>query len=316
MSVLQANTGTRMVAAYDNLLGKKWITLFDPFDSGGNFHDMALDSMNSDSRGMAVSGDTVYYGKTINNVHYLCAQRVYNDGFVLLDTIKLSLGFFGLFDDEIHSISIDNGIIAVAYGAQFAWYTWDGGVLSELAMDFKFDQRTMGVELKNNYLYVADRFFGLKIYDISSMNSAVLVAQCRGTGGWKNLYGNGTVTVGPDGTIYLTDFHAGVIMIEPFDHTLGTAEAGKPVPDDKSLNVFPNPAAGAINVEFTADDKGRAEIEIFDLNGKKVLFTREMKCTKGKNMKTIDIADLSDAHYVLVLKHGLKTYSKIFEVVK
>ena len=316
MSTLQANTGTRMVASYDNLFGKKWITLFDPFDSGSNFHDLALDSMNSDSRGMAVSGDTVYYGKTINNVHYLCAQRVYNDGFVLLDTIKLSLGFFGLFDDEIHSISIEDGIIAVAYGAQFAWYTWEGAALKELAMDFKFDQRALGVELKNKYLYVADRFFGLKIYDISSMNSAVLVAECRGTGGWKNLYGCGTVTVGPDGTIYLTDFHAGVIMIEPFDHTLGTGEAGKPVTDDKSLNVFPNPAAGAINVEFTADDKGRAEIEIFDLNGKKVLFTREMKCTKGKNMKTIDIAYLTDAHYVLVLKHGLKTYSKIFEVVK
>ena len=148
------------------------------------------------------------------------------------------------------------------------------------------------------------------------MNSAVLVAECRGTGGWKNLYGCGTVTVGPDGTIYLTDFHAGVIMIEPFDHTLGTGEAGKPVTDDKSLNVFPNPAIGIINVEFTADDKGMAEMEIFDLNGKKVLFPREMKCMKGKNIKTIDIAGLPDAHYVLVLKHGLKTYSKIFEVAR
>ncbi|HPB24447.1 MAG TPA: T9SS type A sorting domain-containing protein [Bacteroidales bacterium] len=315
MNVLQTNARIRMVASYDNLLGKQWITLFDPFDSGGSFHDLALDSMNSDSRGIAVSGDTVYYGKTINNIHYLCAQHVYNDGFMFLDTIKLSLGFFGLFDDEIHSISIENGIIAVAYGAQFAWFNWVGGALNELAMDFKFGQRAMGLELKNKYLYVADRFFGLKVYDISSMNSAVLVAECRGTGGWKNLYGSGTVTVGPDGTIYLTDFHAGVIMIEPFDHTLGTFSEKGISTDDKMI-VYPNPAEGMLNIDFVANEKGRADIEIYDLYGKKISASAIMNCNRGKNHKTINLKGLPAATYVLVVRQLATTRSAVFGICK
>jgi len=316
MKIIQTNTGERMVATYDNLLEKTWITLFDPFDAGSNYHDLALDSMNSDAGGFAVSGDTVYYGKTINNVHYLCAQKVVDAGFIFLDTIRLPLGFGFLSDDEIHSISVENGIIAVAYGPQFAWYNWDGNNLNEIGMDFKFTQRAFGVVLKNKYLYVADRFFGLKIYDLSSMTGAVLVAQCRGTGGWKNLYGNSTVTVGPDGTIYLTDFHAGVIMIEPFDHTLGMEETNISYGRNDELSVFPNPAYDLLKIEFTANEKGSAEVEIYDMNGQKVIFSELINCHKGKNLKTISLKELPEAIYLLVLNHKAKRYSKMFEIIR
>jgi len=315
MSNIQTNTGQRMVTTYDNLLGKQWITLFDPFDAGNNYHDLVLDSMNSDSRGMAVSGDTVYYGQTINNVHYLCAQKVTNDGFVFIDTIKLSLGFGVWFDDQIHSISIENGIIAVAYGAQFAWFNWDGDHLNELGMNFQFKQRAFGVALKNKYLYVGDRFYGLRVYDISSLSDAVLVAECRGTRGWKNLYGCGPVTVDDHGTIYLTDFHAGVVMIEPFDHTLGVKDENITRMNNGKLEVFPNPANDILNIVFNAPVDGSGIIEMYDIFGKLVR-SEPINCRRGNNKTSLSLSQLPEASYLLVIKYNSFSDSRMFELVK
>ncbi len=251
MSNIHTNTGQRMIATFDNLLGSKWIQLINPFDMGGNFPVLAMDSMNSCTRGMYVSGDTVYYGKKIGNDFYLVAQRAYNDAFVFLDTIKLTMPWGALFASEIMGISVENGIIAVGYGPQFALFDWSGNNLHEMFVDFKPTQRIMDIELRNNLAYVADRFYGMKIYDVSSHTQAVLVAETKGTGGWTNVFGSTAITVGDDGTIYLSDFHAGVFIIEAYDTALVsipekvTTKTGNAI-----FTVYPNPASGSFTVQI------------------------------------------------------------------
>lgn len=272
MRNIQTNTGQRMVATFDNLIGGKWLSLFDPFDAAGGYPDLDTVVFNSDAAGMWLSGDTVYYGKTYNNLRYLCAMKVVNDQFVFLDTFKLNMGFSipGL-DHEIHSISIENGIIAVAYGQQFAWFNWNGNELNQVGYNYQPSQVALAISLRNDLVYIADRFYGVKVYDVSNPPNTILVAQCRGTGGWKNLYGSDAVTVADDGKIYLSDFHAGVFIIEAYDTTtinIGEHSAGM---QNELTITYPNPSNDKVIIEKTSGMPfGNCRIIMFDLNGKVV----------------------------------------------
>ncbi|OPZ97579.1 MAG: hypothetical protein BWY70_01451 [Bacteroidetes bacterium ADurb.Bin408] len=273
ISNINTNTGQRLIATYDNLLGSKWIQLFDPFNSGANFPALAMDSMNSCTRGMFVAGDTVYYGKKIGSDFYLVAQRAYNDTFVFLDTIKLTMTWGNLSSSEIMGISVENGIVAVGYGPQFALFDWTGGNLHEMFVDFKPTQRIMDIELKNNLAYVADRFYGMKIYDVSSHTQAVLVAETKGTGGWTNVFGSTAITVDNNGAIYLSDFHAGVFIIEAYDTTLiSVPEAGAYSKEQAGFTVIPNPATNYFTVQLnTALGLRGTNIYIYDILGREIL---------------------------------------------
>ncbi|HBX52946.1 MAG: hypothetical protein A2309_12000 [Bacteroidetes bacterium RIFOXYB2_FULL_35_7] len=281
LSIINTNTGQRMIATYDNLLGGKWIELFDPFNSINNFPVLAIDSMNCDSRAMCVAGDTVYYGKKIGNDIFLVAQKVVNNAFVFLDTIKLTMTWGTLSFSEIFGISVENGVIAVGYGAQFALFRWNGSDLQTIFTDFKPTQRVMDIVLKNNYVYVADRFYGMKVYDVASQTQAVLVAESKGTGGWTNVFGSTAITVGDDGQIFLCDFHAGVIIIEPFDHSLIGVEEKAQYTND-FFTIFPNPASDFFTIKINdADNAKQNTIVIYDVSGKEIF----KKIMSGKSIE-------------------------------
>jgi arabinogalactan endo-1,4-beta-galactosidase len=73
-------------------------------------------------------------------------------------------------------------------------------------------------------------------------------------------------------------------------------------PDDRLLNVFPNPAHDELNVEFTAKSADKVLIEIVDLEGKVVkTFTR--KTLVGSNKFLLDLSDFNttDGFYMLRL---------------
>jgi len=281
MSNVNTNTGQRLICTYDNLLGSKWIQLINPFDSVGGFPVLAMDSMNNSSRGMYVAGDTVYYGKKIGTDFYLVAQKIVNDAFVFLDSIKLTMTWGALSSSEVLGISVENGIIAVGYGPQFALFDWNGSALHELFVDFKPTQRIMDIVLKNNLVYVADRFYGMKIYDVSSHTQAVLVAQAKGTGGWTNVFGSTAITVGDDNQIYLCDFHAGVIIIEAYDTTLVGVEPHKiNLNDNMSLCVYPNPTNNYIFLSFDYIPDNKYILEIYDTKGQVVASLNNI--TSGK----------------------------------
>lgn len=266
MRNIETNIGQRMVATFDNLTGKQWISLFNPFSGG--YANLAVDTTLSPAGGMFISGDTVYYGKSINNYRYLYAVKAENDQFIFLDSVKLNMGFpFWPLDHAVESIWVENGVVIVAYGQQFAWFTWSGNQLQQSGMEYEPSLIADGVVLKNNYAYIADRMYGMKVFDLSVPGTATLVAQAEGTGGWTNLYGSTSISVDSNGDIYLSDFHGGVFLIDAFDTSL------QPIHEMTStgnLLIYPNPTEGKVFLKDLNIKKADAGIRVFSADGRRI----------------------------------------------
>lgn len=306
MRNIYTNTGQRLIATFDNLLGKMWIQLINPFDIGGNFPALAMDSMNTHARGMCVAGDTVYYAKKSGTDYYLVAQKVQNDAFIFLDTIKLTMSWGALSSSDVYGISIENGIIAVGYGPQFALFNWNGNALNEMFVDFKPTQRIMDIKLRNNLVYVADRFYGFKVYNVASHTNAVLVAQGKGTGGWTNVFGSTAITVGEDGRIYLSDFHAGVLIFEAYDTTtVNITEPQATLTHSTTFTVFPNPAKDYFTISINKDvSLNGAYIIVNDVLGREIV-----KRSVSQNLLNFETTAWEKGMYIVsfISKNGVSS---------
>ncbi|MFH1936208.1 MAG: hypothetical protein ABIK52_01435, partial [Bacteroidota bacterium] len=204
---IQTNAGTRIIAGFSDLLFPfRQIALYNPYDSIHGYPLLDIDSTNSDVNGLLISGDTVFCGKKTGNTFYLAMFRVVNDSLILIDTVAAP--------GEINGISRDGSLLALSCGMfWFAWYYIDGNILVPMGTYFDWHFSPADVYLKNNLVYIADKFYGLKVFQLSEPPEATLVAECRGTGGWTNMFGSTAVDLGSNGMIYLSDFMAGVILI-------------------------------------------------------------------------------------------------------
>jgi len=269
-SNIYTNAGQRLVATSTNLLSTH-LVVFDPFDTDNDFAEYFVDTTNNDYTGFAVSGDTLYYGKKLgNNQWRLVAARVSGHAVSVLDSIQLSMPWGLLSYADVRGISVENGKIAVCYGKQIALFQWNGNNLQELFCDYEFSRNAKDIVLRNDKVYVADQFYGLKVYDVSSGTEAVLIAQTRGTGGWMNVFGSVAVTLDDNNNIYLSDFSAGVLLIEALDDNVLSSELPQaPLPGPRyEYTVYPNPSSGYFVVEFRNDvPAGDSRIVIYDLSG-------------------------------------------------
>lgn len=309
MRNVQTNTGQRMVATYENLLAQtKYITLFNPYDAAGSYPDLYTETLTSDVGALAVSGDTIYFGKSYNNIRYICAVKIVNDQFVFLDTFKLRMqNPLPPLDHEAHAISIEDGKIAVAYGPQFAILEWNGNELVERNYYFASGQVALGIFLRNNFAYVGDRFFGVKVYDVSQPSQVTLAARCNGTGGWKNIYGSGPVSVDENGIIYLTDFHAGVFIIEAFDTSSVNIYPQSFQKNNPTLKMLPNPASNITTISrYDGKDFTNPGLLVFSADGKPVSLPIEVK----SNCIQANVSKLKPGVYSIVLfENGKKSLS-------
>ena len=63
------------------------------------------------------------------------------------------------------------------------------------------------------------------------------------------------------------------------------------------LNVYPNPTAGVLNVEYTAD-KGNAQVTVLDLSGR-VVMTQSHTNVSGQNNMQLDLSKVAKGAYML-----------------
>lgn len=293
---IQTNVGTRIVAGFSDLLFPlNQIALYNPYDSILGYPLLDIDSTNSDVNGLLISGDTIFCGKKIGNSFYLAMFRAFNDSLILLDTIPVAA--------EINGISRDGSMLAVSYNMfRFSWYFIDGNILVQMGSYFDWDISPTGIYLKNNLVYIPDKSFGLKVFRLSEPPLATLVAGCRGTGGWTNMFGSTAVTLDSDGKIYLSDFMAGVILIEPFDSTLVITEPGGR--GRNSLSVFPNPFSTEARI-YTNNNKPveNVEVEIYSVIGKKVS-SQHISILWPGNPVRISRNSLPAGMYICVIRSG------------
>jgi len=234
---VHTNSGTRIVAGLsDILLPMRQIALINPYDSVSGYPILDIDSTNSDVNGLFISHDTLFCGRKHGNFYYLAMYKVSDDQLILIDTVRAPA--------EISGISKEGQKVVVACGMfWFAWYYIDQDVLVEMGRELDWNLFPRSVAFRNNLAYIADKFFGLRIYRITEAAGAELVAQSRGTGGWVNLFGSTGIDVGEDGRIFLSDFNAGVIIMEPYDSVLSARQDILPVME-ADIVVFPNPFSG------------------------------------------------------------------------
>ncbi len=271
MKNIHTNTGQRMVASFTTLLDH-WIEVFDPFDEQNDFESFFVDTTGNDYSGFTVSHDTLYYGVRYGTSRYLLAAKVENDQVEKMDSIQLTMPWGLISWHDITGISVENGVIAVSYGKQIAAFHWNNGKLEELFHDYDFNRMAVDIVLRNAYVYVADKFFGMKIYDITSLSDAVHLAECRGTGGWMNVFGSQSLNVANDGRIYLNDFIGGVIIIEAFDETISLVDPSETIISNELFSVHPNPAKDEFTIMISSNyQKNMGRLVIYDISGREVL---------------------------------------------
>jgi hypothetical protein len=273
---IHTNTGVRIVTSgggFDmaSLSNKYWLQIYNPFDATNNYAPLFSDTTNNSHTGFTVSNDTVYYGKKHGNTWFLMAAKVENDQVTLLDSILLSVQIPIIGWHDLAGISVEDGIIAAAYGKNLALFKWENDSLKEVSYAYLHQRTAVGIQLRNQYMYVVDKFFGVRIYDVSNniINNNNPVAQSRGSGGWMKPFGSNSITVAADGRIYLSDFLAGVIIIEAWDTTYIANVTENTLPQINEIHIYPNPTTGSITIEIHET----ASIIIVDMNGKTVWST-------------------------------------------
>jgi len=293
---VNTNRGTRIVAGLTNLLFPlRQVALVDPYDKEGGYPILDIDSTNSDVNGLFISNDTLFCGKKIGNAFYLAMYRVFNDSMILIDTVRVP--------GEISGIGKEGPIVVVT--ANLFWLSWyyvDGTMLVELGKLLDWNLNPQGVVFKNHLAYVADRFYGLKVYRISEPPEATLVAGCRGTGGWINLFGSTGVELGNDGTIYLSDFHAGVIIVHPFDSTL----VGRPPATalEEQLIISPNPASSdQLTILWKGEKLDHPEIRIYRMDGRLLRQYKPVSMLTNHSIQCL-LNGMTRGMYLLTIMNG------------
>ncbi|MBU2650703.1 MAG: T9SS type A sorting domain-containing protein [Bacteroidetes bacterium] len=291
--------------------GGKTMSLYDPLiPSGDRLDEVAI---NNSPKAITVDADKVFYGikyDSTGNDYYLAVSEVQNDTFILLDTILMFNGF-----GEIGALAADNDLIVAGRGNMVLWFDFDG---EHLVAGGSFVQAGLVVSdltVKNRFVYIADKMYGLQVLDLHNVGNPSIVATCKGTEGWgSNNFGSVDVTLGVDGTIYLTDFNAGVIMIEAYDTTLVKVPSKSNDLESLDCRVFPNPCGDnfRLDIKCAAGSVNVCNLTVCDLNGREIYTAMNM--LDGNH--TISTSSWKDGVYILTVYNteGKKNVSKIVKL--
>lgn len=109
-----------------------------------------------------------------------------------------------------------------------------------------------------------------------------------GQGYYKVLSNGQTVLQG--GTFTSAD-------VKPFSINTSMASIGTNELE-RSLNVYPNPTTGLVNLEYSLDQGAKVQVVIGDVVGK-VVMERTILPASGAQRETLDINNLSNGVYIL-----------------
>jgi len=184
--------------------------------------------------------------------------------------------------DDISSILAtgfyrEGDFIAVTYSFfyGFKWFEWMTDSLVERG-NWPW-KSCIDIERFDGLIYAVYPNEGLFILDIDSPPGIDTLAWFPGSQGWENIvYGSRHVSFGPDSTIYLSDYHAGCYILEPFHRIpVNVKETKSERPCKFEIYSWPNPFNGAVKINIDApfaetQNLASLQIEIFDLNGRRV----------------------------------------------
>lgn len=75
------------------------------------------------------------------------------------------------------------------------------------------------------------------------------------------------------------------------------------------LHFAPNLGSKQFDVSFSLQEKGRAEVKIFDMNGKEI-YSENVKDFPGTYKKSVDLSGKTSGIYLLVISQGGKSFCR------
>ena len=83
-----------------------------------------------------------------------------------------------------------------------------------------------------------------------------------------------------------------------------------------ALALYPNPAKDNLVVSFNLSDNGHVQIEVLDVMGKRVISQDFDNLSSGQNQQEINVANLSNGNYSLVVKTSQSVELQQFVIIK
>lgn len=116
-------------------------------------------------------------------------------------------------------------------------------------------------------------------------------------------YGQGYYKLISNGQIIVQGGQFTSVDVKPF--SVNTATAGVEANNalDHSLNVYPNPSTGLVNLEYTLEQGATVKVVVSDIVGKTVL-ERTLRPATGMQRQTLDLGNLVNGMYLIKVDAG------------
>jgi hypothetical protein len=233
------------------------IEIYNPYDR--NHPRLSATALGGHPQELIAEGDTLWTGALIGGVQAIAAYRVTQDTLLPIRHCE-ALG-------QVTRLAKASDIVVAACGAAgMAWYRVQPDTLIELGRIT--DRYIVDVHLVGNRLYAAEQLTGLRVYDLSQPDTAILVAVNPGSGGWQGGFGSTSVTVGSDQRICLSDFNSGTFVIEPAPS--GIAEAVRLTAYGLRLTA-PTVVRGVLEMAVDSRQHTAYRAELLDVSGRMLL---------------------------------------------
>ncbi len=277
-------------ASDDN--GATWTSLGSISGSQGNVWNNASVNMNA------------YLGGTVQ-VRFVGTTAATWRGDIAVDNVGMndSPGGGGCTTVDI-SITLDN------YPGETSWTITDAGGAT-VASGGTYSGQPAGSTVTASECLNAG-CYNFNIFD--SYGDGICCAY--GSGSYTVTAGGSTVASGGSFTTSeSTNFCVGGASMPSAGLPSEASAAVRPMIAFKGFNIFPNPARSILNVGFDSSSEGQATLTVTDLTGK-IMLRQDAEVNAGQNQLTLQVRDLAQGSYFLILNNGDVKINKRFVIMK
>ncbi len=108
---------------------------------------------------------------------------------------------------------------------------------------------------------------------------------------------------------FLESFCANTQRYNPVAAARSNTEENPPVKDELTINLYPNPTIGRLNLQFFLPEESKIHIQIKNLLGQMVIPSFELSYTKGEHLYLLDCKSFTAGMYLIELAVNGKRYS-------
>ena len=179
----------------------------------------------------------------------------------------------------------------------------------------------------NNRLYVSYYYEGLQVYDIDDPANPVRIYEYDTYPGADDDFFAGAWGVYPllpSGNILVSDLQTGLYVFEAIEDdetynvladcdTTNDVSATNEIKNLSEISIFPQPTNGELNINFVANEGGKADFVLQDLNGKTVQITVGNSISQGENNFNFNLKNAAVGMYFLTVRG--ENWSEVMKVV-